>query len=130
VTEQAGHKAIVKIKPKDSGSFTKINGVDNATLNRLAELLDVTQFGDTHKKRIAGLKDSNISLSGNYDPSDTNGQLLLNPGDEIYLQYLYDGTNGKQILMMVEIFEQSSAADGKQTFSSTLQGQAAPTAVP
>ncbi len=130
MAELAGRINLVNIKPKDSGSFTKINGVDDSTLNRLAEILEISQFGDTHRKRIAGIKDSDLDLSGNYDPADTNGQLLLEPGDIVLIQVLYDGTNGRQIEMIIENFEQSASADGVQEFSSSLLGNGAPTDVP
>jgi len=110
----------------------KINGVNSSTYNRLAEILEITQFGDDYKKRMAGLKDTSVSLSGNYDPSDTAGQLDLEPGDSVYIGIYPEGTGtaGKQAPMVVENFEQSSSADGKQEFSSSLVGNGAPETLP
>ncbi len=133
MTELAGRINLVQIAPDDEGSpgaFTKINGVDDSTLNRLAEILEITQFGDTHRKRIGGIKDTDLDLSGNFDPADTNGQNLLEPGDICWIRVLYDGTNGRQIPMIVENFEQSATADDKQEFSSSLLGNGAPSDVP
>lgn len=114
------------------GTGAKISGVDSSTYNRLAEILEITQFGDDYKKRMAGLKDTSVSLSGNYDPSDTNGQLELEPGDNVYIGIYPEGTGtaSKQIPMLVENFEQSASADGKQEFSSSLIGNGAPEALP
>ena len=108
-----------------------IEGVDSVTLNRLAEILEVSSFSDTWKRRIAGIKDSNVSLSGNYLPTDA-GQLALEPGDDLWIALfpqgssLADGADGKQVQMIVENFEESSSADGKQEFSSSLSGNGAP----
>ncbi len=133
-TELAGHLMEVRIKATvmangDDGA--KIEGVDNATLNRLADILEVSQFGDTFKKRMHGLKDSNVSLSGNYRPDDANGQMELEPGDPVFIAVFPQGNKvaGRQIEMIVENFEQSAAADGKQTFSSSLQGNGVPAPV-
>lgn len=110
----------------------KVGGVDDSTYSRLAELLEVTQFGDDFQKRIAGLKDSNVSISGSYDPSDTNGQLVLEPGDFIYIGIYPEGPSqaGKQVPAIVENFEQSASVDGRQEFSCTIQGNGEPVTLP
>jgi len=130
MAELGGQLMVVKIGLTSCGSFTTINGVDNATLRRLCNILDFTNFGHEYKTRGAGIKDTSVALAGNYDPDDPNGQLVLEPGDTVFVQVLPDGSIGKQIEMIVENFEQTAAADGKQTFSSSLQGVNAPTEVP
>jgi hypothetical protein len=45
------------------------------------------------------------------------------------LQVLPDGTNGKKVKMIVEDFTLQAPVEGKQTFSSTLQGVEAPSSV-
>ena len=132
--ELPGYKMEVRISAtemSDGGDGYKIEGLDNATLNRLADILEITQFGNTYKKRMSGLKDSNVSLSGNYRPDDTNGQLSLEPGGDVYIAMFPQGTTaaGRQIKMIVENFEHASAADGKQTFSATVQGNGEPAAI-
>jgi len=43
------------------------------------ETLDSTAFGDTYKQFEVGIGDyGTISFQGNYDPTDTNGQVALN----------------------------------------------------
>lgn len=110
----------------------KINGVDNSTFNKLCDLLDITQFGDTHRDRMAGIKDTSVTVSGNLDTGDTTGQLELEPGDTVYIAVHPSGATvaGTQVKCIVESFEQSADATGKQTFSATLQGIAAPEASP
>ncbi len=110
----------------------KINGVDNSSFNRLADLLDITQFGDSYRDRIVGLKDTNVTLSGNYDPVDAAQVILDNPGAEIFIGIYPSGTGvaGKQVNALIESYEIGADAAGKQTFSCTIQGIAAPVALP
>ena len=111
----------------------KINGADSASWQRVAELLEITQFGDTAKKRMKGLTDTSVQISGNYDPLDTNGQVVLdNVGNECFVGIYPQGTTvaGKQCRVLVESFEISTDPQGNQTFSATLQGVAEPVVLP
>lgn len=114
------------------GTGAKIDGVDSSTFNQLCDILDISQFGDDYKVRLAGMKDSSFSLSGNYNSTDTSGQDELVPGDTVFIGAYPLGiaVAGKQVKCIVESFEQSSDANGKQTFSASLQGTAAPVALP
>ena len=136
MAEQAGKTNIVYIltgtTAMANNTGAKVLGVDDSSYNQLCDLLEISQFGDTHKNRIAGLKDTNVSLGGNYDPADTTGQAELDPGDTVYIGIYPQGTavEGKQVKAIVESFEISASADGKQEFSASLQGIAAPVALP
>ena len=114
-----------------SPTGTKINGVDDSTFSRLCDLVEITQFGDTHKNRLAALKDSSVSLSGNFDPDDA-AQQVLEPGDTVMIAVHPGGATvaGRQVECIVESFEQAADVAGKQTFSSTVQGIAAPVTSP
>ena len=110
----------------------KVFGVDNASWNALCSLLEIPQFGDTHMNRMAGLKDTTVSISGNYDPTDATGQNILEPGDIIHIGVYPQGTAvaGKQVKAIVESFENAAEVTGKQTFSASISGIAAPVALP
>ncbi len=100
----------------------KILGTDNSTFTKLCELLDITEFGDSYKSRLAGLLDSSISISGNYYASDTTGQDVLVPGASVYVGVYPSGSGvaGTQIPAIVENYEVSAEVAGKQTFSASL----------
>lgn len=114
------------------GTGAKVLGCDDSSYNQLCDLLEITAFGDDYKNRIAGLKDTNVSLSGNYYPGDTTGQDELVPGDTVYVGVYPQGTDtaGKQVKAIVENFEISMSASDKQTFSASLQGIAEPVELP
>lgn len=62
------------------GANTVANIGDFSLSGLTPDLLESTSFGDTVKTwERAGIDDAGeISFSGNYDPSDTNGQVALN----------------------------------------------------
>jgi len=134
--EVAGKTNIVWVltgaTPMENNTGAKVLGVDSSTFNQLCDLLEITQFGDSYKNRMAGLKDTNFSFSGNYYPGDTTGQDELVPGDTIYIGVYPQGTGvaGTQVKAIVESFEISAGVADKQTFSASIQGIAAPVALP
>lgn len=111
-----------------AGTGAKIDGVDNSTFGKLCEILDITSFGDTYKSRLAGIKDSTFSLSGNIVTGDTAGQDELVPGDSVYIGVMPSGVTvaGTQVPCIVESIEYSYDVNGKQTFSSTMACNGAP----
>lgn len=118
----------------EDGTGAKVEGVDNSSYEQLCDMLDITQFGDDYRNRKAGLKDTTVSLSGNYYPGDTNGQDVLadGVGDTIYIGVYPEGTGtaGKQVKALVENFNISAAVADKQTFSCSIQGIAEPETLP
>lgn len=112
----------------------KVLGVDDSTYNQLCDLLEITQFGDTHKKRLGGLKDTSLTISGNYDPADTTGQKVLedNVGNAVFIGVYPQGilVAGKQVQAFVSNFDLSMNVGDKQTFSCPLEGTAAPVTLP
>ena len=116
-----------------SGSTgAKVMGVDSSTYSQLCDILEITAFGDTYKNRMGGLKDTSVSISGNYYTGDTNGQLVLVPGDFVFIGVYPSGTTvvGKQVKAIVENYDITAAVADKQTFSTKLSGVAAPVALP
>lgn len=114
------------------GTGAKIDGVDNFSFSKTVDLEDISQFGDSYHNQLACLKDTTITISGNYNSADTTGQGELVPGDTVYIGHYPSGiaVAGEQVKAIVESFELDTSATGKQTFSSTLRGIAAPVTLP
>jgi hypothetical protein len=111
----------------------KVLAVDNSSYQMLCDLLEITEFGDSYKNRMAGLLDTSMTVSGNYYPGDTTGQdVLLVPGTTGFLGIYPSGTTvaGKQFQCIVESAEIGADVGGKQTFSATVQGIALPVELP
>lgn len=110
----------------------KISGIDNSTYSQLCDMLEITQFGDTYKNRMGGLKDTSVKISGNYYPGDTNGQDIIIPGNTVFIGVYPQGTGvaGKQVKAIIESAEISADVGGKQTFTASFQGCAAPVSLP
>ena len=115
-----------------AGTGAKIEGVDNASFGRLCEILDISAFGDTHKKKLAGQKDSTFSISGNIYTGDTTGQDVIVEGDSVYIGVMPSGVGvaGTQVPAIVESIESTYDVAGKQTFSATFACNGAPEALP
>ena len=136
MAEQAGYLNEVYVLAGETAmtasTGAKVLGVDNSTWSAVCDLLEVTQFGDSYKNRIGGLKDTSLSISGNYYPGDTTGQDVLDAGVIVYIGVYPQGPTvaGRQVKAIVESLELSAAQDGKQEFSASIQGIAAPVTLP
>jgi hypothetical protein len=99
--------------------------------------IEITAFGDEAKDFIPGMGDpGTMELSGNYDPTDTTGQALLQtacdlgtelgPGDiKFYLNsttYLTPKTGGSIIITKSNAISMDKAGVGTVSFSGKLSG--------
>lgn len=94
----------------------KVNGIDKSTFNQLCEIMEITAFGDTAKRRLAGLLDADISIEGNVYTGDTTGQAVLVAGASCFIGVYPQGTGvaGTQIPAIVESVETSADVTGMQ----------------
>lgn len=112
----------------------EVDGIRQVGFAPKRNLLDVTDFKDTEEcmRRLAGLKDSTVTVSGDFEPADAP-QLLIRTscdnGSDIWATFLPNGTAGYKVQMLVESYNVDSQKDGKAEFSATFQGNGAPVAV-
>ena len=128
----AGFSGDVDISANGS-TFNALNGANSVTVTKGRTMLDITDFEDDAVNRLAGLKDSSVSLSGHYIYDDTAQAALETAeaaGSAIYVRYLFDGTNYVQVQGLVESFEISATPDGTVEFSCTVQATTAWTTGP
>ena len=130
----AAHPVIINAGAAASPT-DEMDGIISATFSPTRDLLDETDFADTSgaHKRFGGLRDGTISLSGDYEASDTAQTALraaFDGGTEFHVQILWDGTNGHEVETRVESYEISASVEGKVEFSATLQFNAIPGTVP
>lgn len=130
----AAHAAAVSFSSDDT-TYVEVDGINDASLQRLVDLLDTTDFKDTSgaHTRIAGLKDTSVSLSGDWEPADTGwlkAETAYSSGATLYVKVLLNGTNGYKAPFKVESIELSGGVDGKCEVSISCQGTGAATILP
>lgn len=127
----AGFNATIEVSVDDS-TYNDIGIANTVSGNLQAAMLEITSFGDGAIKRIAGLFDYPVTVSGHYDDGDT-GQTAIRSAlvgrSQLYVRYLPDGTNGFKVLCLVENHEMASGVSDTNTFSVSFQSVAAPTLI-
>lgn len=104
-----------------------LTGINDATLARGGEILDDTEFcqNEGYRSRVYGLRDTNITLSGNLDMPDILQQELYDAWislEEVTVQYLPNGTTGVEAEYVVESIDTSGAIDDIESIEISLQG--------
>lgn len=121
----AGSETQVRVAATDVAG-TEVDGIKSATFSPAMDLADTTAFNDTTKAKakFATLSDGTISLSGDYEGADTNGQNLLRSSHltraPVWCRILWDGTTGHKVQCYVESFEISSEVSAVVQFSCSL----------
>lgn len=112
-----------------SGS-NAIAGINSIGFDTSADMLDITDFDSScFREFIAGLKSGTVSLSGDYEPTDTNGQVVLRDAwlngtlltGATVISFTVDGTNGFSANAYVTSFSVNPTVEGKVTVSFSLQ---------
>lgn len=122
----AAHPAAVEVATTLAGVYSEIDGINDFSFTPSRDTLDTTDFADTSGAhlRLMGLQDTSISISGDYEAADTNGQVVLRDamlnGTSVGLGILFDGTDGLKVLCYVESFEISAGVEDKVEFSCEL----------
>lgn len=107
-----------------------VAGINSITFDPVLDQLDTTDFDSLCEREfIPGLSSGTISLAGDYEPTDTNGQtVLVNAWKNKTLlttttqpSFTVDGTNGFGADAFVSAFSINPTIEGKVTVSYTLQ---------
>ena len=117
----------------------EVGGMNSVDFSPSVSILDITDFKDTSaaKKKLAGLTDGTISVSGDLDQTDTIQNLIRSSwlsGADLYVQVHFNpsGTTnqkGYSVVTKVKSFKLSGAVDGKNAFSAELEFNGAPATV-
>ena len=108
------------------GTINLSSGLDDASLERVANAIDVTTFGDNDKNYIAGLRDATIPLSGHFAStyeeklfpllgSTAGGAWVYGPESSSNTRRKYSGSS---VVTAVTI---GGSVDGKVNMSLNLQ---------
>lgn len=117
----AAHASKVEISP-DGITWTEVDGINDASFEVSRDILETTDFKDTSgaKTRIVGLQDTSISIKGDYEDTDTNGQNIIRSsflaGTSLYVGFKLDGTDGYKVQTYVSKASMNISVDGKVEF--------------
>lgn len=128
----AGHPVKIYLKSTNVSPVAgdEIDGINSVKYSPSVNLLDITDFKDTSgaKKKLAGLKDGTISLSGDFEPADAPQLLAMNSlgSPSLWASCHFNpsgavGTKGFQVEVLVASFELGAEVDGKVPFTCELQ---------
>ncbi len=121
------------------GASDEVAGLNSVDFGPSITMLDITDFKDTSgaKKKLAGLTDGTISLSGDLEMADAPQQLLRSSalsGADLYVQVHFNPTGssnqkGYSVVCKAKGFKLGGAVDGKNTFSVDLEFNGTPALV-
>lgn len=126
----AAHVAAIEVST-DNSTYNEVDGIKNFTFGGQRAMLDTTDFKDTSggHTRIPGLFDYPVSIDGDYEPGDTNGQVVLRDaffnGTAVWIGILYNGSAGDKVQCYVESFEINAGVEDLVQFSCELVSTAA-----
>jgi hypothetical protein len=114
--------------PSGGVGFADVDGINSIDIGDSTDMLDTTDFADSSfRRRLAALRDVQIGLSGDYEPGDTNGMVLLktqyDAGAVVYVHFLPTGAyagGGYEYKMLVSDFSIAASVEDKITVSITL----------
>jgi len=125
----AGYNVVVSVATGASATYTAFDGISDLTVSDSSDLLEITDFTDSRlRRRIAGMRDISISLSGDVETTAvayTNARAVYEAGNPLIVRILPDGTNGLAFSMLISSFERSATVDGKVELSLSLEHEGA-----
>lgn len=125
----AGYNVVVSVATGASATYTAFDGVSDLSVSDSSDLLEITDFTDSRlRRRIAGMRDISISLSGDVETASvayTNARAVYEAGNPLIVRILPDGTNGLAFSMLISSFERSATVDGKVELSLSLEHEGA-----
>jgi predicted secreted protein len=124
-----GHAAAVRAATSDA-TGSEIDGIKSIDWGPNRELIDTTDFADTTvaHTRLAGLKDLSVTISGDYEASDTGQGIVrtgFDDGSSVWIRFLPNGSTGFKCECKVQEFKITAGIDGTIEFSATLMGTGA-----
>ena len=130
----AAHNIVINVDSSTPGTADQeVDGLRSVSFAPTNDLLDITDFADANaRKRLQGLEDGQITISGDYEPSDSPQAYILTQqaaGGAVTFQVLWNGTNGHEVECLVQDWSIDGEVDGKVQFSATLMFNEAWTAV-
>ena len=125
----AGKKLRILVATTVAGTYTQVVGIKTASLKRSGASIDVTTLTDTELVKILGMRDSQLTLAGNFELDATGQKLILDAlanDTALFAKFQPDGGVTSLINSVVEVkvsdYSISGDATGEVSVSITLDG--------
>lgn len=119
----AAHTGVIKIGASATPTV-EADGLKSSDWPISRDVLETTDFkSGAYKEKILGLLGFDITLSGDFEPGDASQALLrssLVSGATVYVQNLFDGTNGFEAGFKVSQFKVTPDVGGIPQMTATL----------
>lgn len=114
------------------GTYNQVAGITSATMDFDGTNVDVSTLTDADIVRLQAMRDTKITLSGNYE-SDSTGQALIraarNSDADLFMQFLPDGSTGFQAKYKCSKYSITGQVGDKLAVSIELEGASALTSI-
>ena len=132
MAQNAAYLETVGESATNSG-FTTIGGVKDASISPKRDMLDISTLGGgAAKAKLAGMTDGQIQITCDYIAGDT-GQAAIRAawasGADLYIQLLFDATNGYYVKTKVASFDVKGSAATTVGFTASFDFNSGLTAV-
>jgi hypothetical protein len=110
-----GKDTKINVSTTKGSGMNEVDGINDMSFGPKRDQHETTDFKsasagsgdyDEAKTYIVGLKDGTGTISGQYEPGDTNGQVVLETaadgGTTVWMEFLWDGTNGHTVECLVD----------------------------
>lgn len=128
---KSARTTVVQVATASTGTYSTVVRLNNASFSIDGGTIDVTDFADTYRDRIIGIRDATWTLSGFFASSDTNGQTRIRSSltndSNLFIKYLFTstGSTGYKQQVRVASIDYGAAVDGAQEITFNLEGAGA-----
>jgi predicted secreted protein len=111
----AGFNSLVSVATGVSATYVPVDGIKQFSVGDSTDMFDITDYVDSNlRRRLAGLRDVNISLSGELETTNSGWVALkasYDAGAIVYVMVMSSATNGYTYAMLSDSFEVSAGVD-------------------
>jgi len=120
-----GYNLVISVATGASTTYSPVDGIKQISVSDSTDMLDITDFQDSNlRRRLAGLRDLSVSLSGELETTDTgwkNLKACYDAGAIAYVMIQTSATNGYTYAMLADSFEVSASVDGTVQLSASTK---------
>lgn len=111
----AGFNSLVSVATGVSATYVPVDGIKQFSVGDSVDMLSIEDFSDSNlRRRLAGLRDVTISISGELETTNSGWAMAkasYDAGAIVYVMVQSSATNGYTYAMLADSFEVSAGVD-------------------